>query len=76
MPWERTVRYQTFVDFEEKIYRILCEKWDGEDFALYINGEYICDLLELPTNDELVEYIKQYIMLDAMGGIAYYRRSL
>ena len=76
MNWAKTIKYQASVSFDGELYNVLCEGEDGEDFALMINGEYICDVAELPTSNELMDYVDQHVTLETMARQSFHKRSI
>lgn len=63
MRWTKTITHQTSVEIDGKYHVVTCEE-DNEEFALFIDGEYICDVDKLPTKDEIAEQINQQNILE------------
>lgn len=57
MKWAKTIKHQTSISLNSKIFNILCE--DSGSIAVSINGEYIFDVETLPKYEELVNIIKE-----------------
>lgn len=74
MEWETTTKSQTNINVNGKVFNIICETDPDGDLALIINGEYICDVDELPTHEELIEYVNQQTTLNEMANMAFARR--
>lgn len=67
MRWATSVRHQTSIAVNGKIYNILCDGAKDEDLALCVNGEYICDVQTLPDRDELIGFIEENIRLNRLA---------
>lgn len=74
MKWATTTKYQTSVEVDGRDFYIVCESDPMMGFSLVIDGEYICDLEELPTYNELLGYIDDQITLNDMANEVYQRR--
>lgn len=58
MSWHKVVEYRTYMSVDDTDYAVMALKeGNDEEFAVHINGEYIADCAELPTQ----EYIEQLI---------------
>ncbi len=64
MKWAKTVRYQATISVDGEIFNIRLEKDFDEDFAVYINSEYIRDVENIPTREELEEMVGDTIELE------------
>lgn len=67
MRWAKTIKYQASVMIDLKAYNIVCEGEANEDFAVSINGEYICDVSTLPTYEELLEMVSEQAAIEEMS---------
>lgn len=74
MKWETTTKHQTNIEIDGRLFNIVCESDPMMGFSLVIDGEYICDLEELPTHDDLLGYIDDQITLNDMANEVYQRR--
>lgn len=58
MRWAKTVEYRTSIFYDGQIYNIRCLA-EFDEFAVSINGEYICYLPKLPTRKEVIGLIEE-----------------
>lgn len=73
MNWTITTKHQTTIEVKGRIFDIICETDCDGDIALIIEGEYICDIENLPTYKELLEYIDQQVTLNEMASMSFPR---
>lgn len=76
MRWAKSVRYQSSISYQDEVYNIICDRDEYDDIALSINGEYVCDLNELPTQEELEGYVDDYVTIETMARQSFHKRSV
>lgn len=72
MQWTEQTRYIANVYFNGDVHRVVVERFDeDDDFALNVNGEYICDVADVPTEEEVMGILDDKVTLDNMATTSY-----
>lgn len=74
MKWAKTVRYQTSIVVSGTVYNVRGVD-DGDGIAITMNGDYVCEVDNLPTHDELVNFIETYLELESRARQSFLQRS-
>lgn len=69
MKWAKTTRYHTSIRVQEDIFNVMLESDFGTEFAVYVGGEYVCDVTDLPDRDKLEEIINEMLEVDEKSQI-------
>lgn len=73
MEWATKTVHRTNIEIEGQYYSVRCES-DDDEFALFINNEYICSVDVLPTEDEITEQLYQQKILNETANGVFTRR--
>lgn len=76
MKWKIRSKHYTKIKIDGEIFEILCDVDVDGIVALSINDEYVDDLSDIPSHDELIAHVKEFIKLRKMTTSAFLRRSL
>lgn len=76
MRWAKSVKYQTVTEVDGETYNVSCLSDFDDDYELSINGEFVCDVAELPNHEQVLEYIDHYATIETMARRSFLQRSL
>ncbi len=69
MKWAKTVKYQASISVEGEVFNILCENDFDDELAMSINGEYVCNIKQLPSHEDLVDYVSEQRTIEGLAKV-------
>lgn len=64
MRWAKLTQHRTEIEIDGKNYHVLAEQQDDEEFAISIDGEYLCDTANLPSREDITKIIEMEMEIE------------
>ena len=64
MKWAKTIIYSGTIEVDGVLFTIKLEEESTDNYALFIAGEYTCDVDSMPTEEWLEDKIREVVILN------------